>query len=98
MKAQQVVDLNNDRRTVADIQKILEAVQTKLCMTGGVFIGTAPKPSIALYTVAYRQYAAETSTEHTATTRLYNPPDGIAVLIIALVIPGILVYVFYRKR
>lgn len=51
-----------------------------------------------LDTVAYHQSAAETSTEHTATTRLYNPPDGTAVLIIALVIAGILFYVFYRKR
>lgn len=51
-----------------------------------------------LDTVAYRQSAAETSTEHTATTRLYNPPDGTAVLIIALIIAGILVIVCYRKR
>ena len=51
-----------------------------------------------LDTVAYHQSAAEASTEHTATTRLYNPPDGTAVLIIALVIAGILFYVFYRKR
>ena len=51
-----------------------------------------------LDTVAYRQSAAESSTEHTATTRLYNPPDCTAVLIIALVIAGILFYVFYRKR
>lgn len=51
-----------------------------------------------LDTVAYHQSAAETSTEHTATTRLYNPPDGTAVLVIALVIAGILFYVFYRKR
>ena len=51
-----------------------------------------------LDTVAYRQSAAETSTEHSATTRLYNPPDGTAVLVIALVIAGILFYVFYRKR
>lgn len=50
-----------------------------------------------LDTVAYHQSAAESSTEHTATTRLYNPPDGTAVLIIALVIAGILFYVFYRK-
>lgn len=51
-----------------------------------------------LDTVAYHHSAAESSTEHTATTRLYNPPDGTAVLIIALVIAGILFYVFYRKR
>lgn len=51
-----------------------------------------------LDTVAYHQSAAETSTENTATTRLYNPPDGTAVLIIALVIAGILFFVCYRKR
>ena len=49
-------------------------------------------------TVAYHQSAAETSTEHTATTRLYNPPDGTAVMIIALIIAGILFFVCYRKR
>lgn len=51
-----------------------------------------------LDTVAYHQSAAETSTEHTATTRLYNPPDGTAVMIIALVIAGIIFFVCYRKR
>lgn len=51
-----------------------------------------------LDTVAYHQSAAESSTEHSATTRLYNPPDGTAVMVIALVIAGILFYVFYRKR
>ena len=51
-----------------------------------------------LDTVAYHQSAAESSTEHSATTRLYNPPDGTAVLIIALVIAGVLFYVCYRKR
>ena len=51
-----------------------------------------------LDTVAYPQSAAEASTEHTATTRLYNPPDGTTVLVIALVIAGVLFYVCYRKR
>lgn len=51
-----------------------------------------------LDTVAYHQSAAESSTEHSATTRLYNPPDGTAVLIIALVIAGVLFFVCYRKR
>lgn len=51
-----------------------------------------------LDTVAYRQSAAETSTEHTATTRLYNPPDGTASVIITILVIGCLIYVFYRKR
>ena len=51
-----------------------------------------------LDTVAYHQSAAEASTEHTATTRLYNPPDGTMVLVIALVIAGVLFYVWYRKH
>lgn len=51
-----------------------------------------------LDTVAYHQSAAEASTEHTATTRLYNPPDGTAALIITILVIGCLIYVFYRKR
>lgn len=51
-----------------------------------------------LDTVAYRQSAAETSTEHTATTRLYNPPDGTVAVIITILVIGCLIYVFYRKR
>lgn len=51
-----------------------------------------------LDTVAYCQSAAETSTEHTATTRLYNPPDGTATVIITILVIGGLLYVFYRKR
>lgn len=51
-----------------------------------------------LDTVAYKKSAAEASTEHTATTRLYNPPNGTAVAIITIVVIGCLIYVFYRKR
>ena len=51
-----------------------------------------------LDTVAYRQSAAESSTEHTATTRLCNPPDGTAAVIITILVIGCLIYVFYRKR
>lgn len=51
-----------------------------------------------LDTVAYHQSAAESSTEHTATTRLYNPPDGTAAVIITILVIGCLIYVFYRKR
>lgn len=51
-----------------------------------------------LDTIAYHQSAAETSTEHTATTRLYNPPDGTAAVIITILVIGCLIYVFYRKR
>ena len=51
-----------------------------------------------LDTVAYHQSAAEASTEHSATTRLYNPPDGTAVAIITILVIGCLICVFYRKR
>lgn len=51
-----------------------------------------------LDTVAYHQSAAETSTEHTATTRLYNPPDGTAMFVITILVIGGLLYVFYQKR
>ncbi len=48
--------------------------------------------------VSYKKSAAEASTEHTATTRLYNPPNGTAVAIITILVIGCLIYVFYRKR
>ena len=51
-----------------------------------------------LDTVAYNKSAAEASTEHTATTRLYNPPNGTAVAIITILVIVCLIYVFYRKR
>lgn len=51
-----------------------------------------------LDTVAYHQSAAETSTGHSATTRLYNPPDGTAMFVITILVIGGLLYVFYRKR
>ena len=51
-----------------------------------------------LDTVAYKKSDAEASTEHTATTRLYNPPDGTAVAVIALIIAGVLIYLFLRKK
>ncbi len=52
----------------------------------------------SLDTVAYHQSATEASTEHSATTRLYNPPDGTAVAVIALIIAGVLIFLFLRKN
>lgn len=52
----------------------------------------------SLDTVAYKQSAIEASTEHTATTRLYSPPNGTAAVIITILVIGCLIYVFYRKR
>ena len=51
-----------------------------------------------LDTVAYKQSAVESSTEHTATTRIYNPPDGTAVAIIAIIIIAILIFLYFRKK
>lgn len=52
----------------------------------------------SLDTVAYHQSATEASTEHSATTRLYNPPDGTVVAIFAILGIACLIYVFFRKR
>ena len=51
-----------------------------------------------LDTVAYHQSAVESSAEHSATTRLYNPPSGTAVAVVALIIAGVLIYIFLRKK
>lgn len=51
-----------------------------------------------LDTIAYRKSAAESSAEHTATTRIYNPPNGTAVALIALIIAGVWLYIFLRKN
>lgn len=51
-----------------------------------------------LDTVAYKKSAAEASTEHTATTRLYNPPDGTIVSIFAILGIACLIYLFFRKK
>lgn len=52
----------------------------------------------SLDTVAYKQSATEASTEHTATTRLYNPPNGTAVAIVAILGIACLIFLFFRKR
>ena len=51
-----------------------------------------------LDTVAYRQSAAETSTEHTATTRLYNPPDGTLLIGLAIIIIAVGYILYIRTR
>ena len=51
-----------------------------------------------LDTVAYHQSAVESSAEHSATTRLYNPPSGTAVAVVALIIAGDLIFIFLRKK
>lgn len=51
-----------------------------------------------LDTVAYKQSAVESSAEHSATTRLYNPPDGTVVSIFAILGIACLIYLFFRKK
>ena len=51
-----------------------------------------------LDTVSYHQSAVESSAEHSATTRLYNPPSGTAVAVVALIIAGVLIFIFLRKK
>lgn len=54
--------------------------------------------NLATGAVAYHQSATEASTEHTATTRLYNPPDGTMISVAALLAAAVLIWLFLRKR
>lgn len=49
-------------------------------------------------TLAYRLTSADRSAEHTATTRLYDPPNTTAVIILSILMIGCLIIVLYRKR
>ena len=51
-----------------------------------------------LDTVAYHQSAVESSAEHSATTRLYNPPSGTTIAVVALIMAGVLLFIFLRKK
>ena len=51
-----------------------------------------------LDTVAYHQSAAESSTEHTTTTRLYNPPDGTLLIGLAIIIIAVGYILYIRTR
>lgn len=61
---------------------------------------TSYRDSLAAYnsldTVAFMQSTSESSKEHTATTRIYNPPDATALCIVAAI--GILLYYFTRRN
>lgn len=48
--------------------------------------------------VAFRQSAVSSSAEHSATTRLYNPPSGTAVAIVAVLVAGLIIFISRRNR
>lgn len=48
--------------------------------------------------VAFRQSAVSSSAEHSATTRLYNPPSGTAVAIVAVLVAGFIIFISRRNR
>lgn len=48
--------------------------------------------------VAYRQSQTGTISEHTATTRLYNPPSGTAIAITGIIVVAILIFACRRKQ
>lgn len=52
----------------------------------------------AVDSVAFRQSKSGTTAEHSATTRLYEPPSGTAVAIVSVLVAGLIIYVCRRKR
>ncbi len=51
-----------------------------------------------LDTTAYHQHAAGSSTEHTTTTRLFNPTTTTMLFPIALIVTLIAIILYFRKR
>lgn len=49
-------------------------------------------------TVSYKQSAAESSSQSSATTRLYNPPDGTVFCILSIILIAILIFHYFRKK
>lgn len=49
-------------------------------------------------TLAYRLTSADRSAEHTATTRLYDPPNSTVVITLSILMIGCLIIFLYRKR
>lgn len=49
-------------------------------------------------TLAYHLAAADRSAEHTATTRLYDPPNSTVVITLSILMIGCLIIFLYRKR
>ncbi len=52
----------------------------------------------SLDTVAFRRSSAETRSEHSATTRLYNPPDGTVAVVVAILAAAFLLFLLLRKK
>lgn len=82
MKAQQVIDLNNTRRAVADIEKLLETIQAKLGMTeGSKEIFNAAQISVTVENGRLRLFGAQQLVENGyipylfRNTRKRNPWD-----------------------
>lgn len=50
-----------------------------------------------LDTVAYHQATADKSMEHTATTRIYQPPSGTIIILVSLLLVATFVFIRFRK-
>lgn len=50
-----------------------------------------------LDTVAYHQATADKSMEHTATTRIYQPPSGTIIVLVSLLLVATFVFIRFRK-
>lgn len=51
-----------------------------------------------LDTLAYKLASSDKSAEHSATTRIYDPPNGTVTIIVALLILAGLAYFIFRKK
>lgn len=51
-----------------------------------------------LDTLAYKLASADKSAEHTATTRVYDPPNATGIILFALLIIGGIAYIYFHRK
>ena len=63
---------------------------------------SAERNAVAAYnrldTIAYKQSAVEATTEHSATTRIYNPPSANLLGAVALTLAAVMLYMLIRRK
>ena len=86
-------------RPLADVPEIVKIKPVK-----GKILGSKEQRKLAaaheerLDTLAYKLASADKSAEHSATTRVYDPPNATGIILFALLIIGGIAYIYFHRK